>query len=256
MTNKQGEFIWYELMTTDIEAARAFYGAVVGWTINDRSDMPGMDYRMIRAADGDVAGLMALDDEMIAGGGRPIWVGYIGVEDVDAIAAAIPSMGGKIYVPPQDIPGVGRFAMAADPHGAPFYIMRGSVEGGVSRSFSADALGHCSWNELSSPDQKTALNFYMGLFGWTNPSSMPMGPMGDYRFLFVDDMRIGASMEQKDQPAEWRFYFTVPSIAAAMEAVTAHGGAIISGPHDVPEGGKIIIGTDPQGARFALVGGE
>ncbi|MCW2396104.1 MULTISPECIES: VOC family protein [unclassified Sphingobium] len=256
MTNRHGEFIWYELMTSDLEAARAFYGAVVGWSIAERSDMPGMDYRMIRAADGEVGGMMALDAEMIAGGGRRIWIGYIGVDDVDATAAAIPSMGGRLYVQPQDIPGVGRFAMAADPHGAPFYIMRGSVEGGVSRAFSPQAVGHCGWNELSSPDQPAALAFYTGLFGWSSPSVMPMGPMGDYRFLSVGDLPIGASLEQKDQRAEWRFYFRLPSIRAAMEAVAAHGGTITTGPHEVPGGDWVVMGTDPQGARFALVGGR
>ncbi|MCW2389542.1 putative enzyme related to lactoylglutathione lyase [Sphingobium sp. B11D3B] len=256
MTNRHGEFIWYELMTSDLEAARAFYGAVVGWSIAERSDMPGMDYRMIRTANGEVGGMMALDAEMIAGGGRPIWIGYIGVDDVDVTAAAIPAMGGRVYVQPQDIPGVGRFAMAADPHGAPFYIMRGSVEGGTSRAFAPQAVGHCGWNELSSPDQPTALAFYTGLFGWSSPSAMPMGPMGDYRFLSVGDLPIGASLEQKDQRAEWRFYFRVPCIATAMEAVATHGGTITTGPHEVPGGDWVVMGTDPQGARFALVGGR
>lgn len=254
MSNKQGEFIWYELMTTDIESARSFYGAVLGWSMNDRSDMPGTDYRIARTSEADIAGFLQLDDAMVAGGARPIWMGYIGVDDVDATADEIPSMGGTIHIPPQDIPGVGRFAMAADPHGAPFYIMRGSVEGGVSTSFLPDKMGHCAWNELTSPDQKTALNFYSSLFGWTNPTSMPMGPNSFYRFLFVDDLRIGASNERADQPAEWLFYFNVPSVSAAMQTVSNNGGQITSGPHDIPGDAVIAIGTDPQGARFAVVG--
>lgn len=254
MSNKQGEFIWYELMTTGIESARSFYGAVLGWSLNDRSDMPGADYRIARTSDTDIADFLQLDDAMLAGGARPIWVGYIGVNDVDATADAIPSMGGTIHIAPQDIPGVGRFAMAADPHGAPFYIMRGSVEGGVSRSFSPMKIGHCGWNELTSPDQKIALNFYMALFGWTNPSSMPMGPNSFYRFLFVDDLRIGASSEDADKPAQWLYYFNVASITAATQAIADNGGQVISGPHDIPEDQMITIGTDPQGARFAVVG--
>ena len=253
MSNKQGEFIWYELMTSDLEAARAFYSAVVGWTIGSSSTIPSADYRLVHAQDADVAGMQQLDDGMIAGGARPIWTGYICVKDVDAVAAAIPAAGGKILMPPRDIPGVGRHAMAADPHGVPFYIMRGFVEDGVSRSFDPEAMGHCSWNELSTPDQNTSMSFYMNLFGWTNPSSMPMGEMGDYRFLFVDDQRIGACMEEANEPAHWRFYFVVPSIANAAEAIKANGGQIISGPHEIPEGGVILIGTDPQGARFGLV---
>lgn len=78
--------------------------------------------------------------------------------------------------------------------------------------------------------------------------------MGDYRFLFVGDERIGATVEQKDMPALWRYYFRVPSIPVAVEAVKAHGGAIMMGPMEVPGGDHIIISSDPQGATFALVG--
>ncbi len=254
MANQHGAFIWYELITSDIEAARAFYEPVVGWNVAARSDMPGMDYRMISAPDGMVAGMMQIDDEMAKNGAQPVWLGYIGVDDVDATAAALKWEGGKILIEPRDIPDVGRFAMATDPQGAPIYVMRG-FSNEASHAFSADAQGHCAWNELSTPDQKGAHAFYEGLFGWTNPDSMPMGEMGDYRFLFVGDERIGATVEQKDRPALWLFYFRVPSIPAAVEAVKAHGGAIMMGPHEVPGGDHIIIGQDPQGATFALVGG-
>jgi predicted enzyme related to lactoylglutathione lyase len=254
MPNKQGEYIWYELMTPDIEGARAFYAAVVGWKIGDKSDMPGMDYRMINAPDAMVGGIMPLNQDMIDGGGFPIWIGYVGVNDVDATAAAIKAKGGTIHLPPFDIPGVGRLAMASDPQGAPFYVMRGAVEDGTSTAFAVEADGHCEWNELSTTDQKAAHDFYESLFGWTNAASMPMGAMGDYRFLYVDDLRIGATVEQKDRPALWRHYFHVPSIAKSAEAVKAGGGSIDMGPHEVPGGGHIIIGTDPQGAQFALSG--
>ncbi|MBB5987648.1 VOC family protein [Sphingobium lignivorans] len=252
MSNRQGEFIWYELMTTDIAAARAFYAAVVGWTISESSDMPGMDYRMVAAPDGTVAGMMPLDAEMIAGGARSMWVGYIAVDDVDAAAARITATGGHVFVPPRDIPEVGRFAMAGDPQGATFYVMRGFPDQ-RSDAFRADAPGHCAWNELTTPDQPGAHAFYEGLFGWTSPDSMPMGELGDYRFLWAGDLRLGATMPGEG-PAHWLFYFAVPSITRAMDAITAHGGTVTNGPHEVPGGGHIVTGTDPQGARFALFG--
>lgn len=254
MGNKQGEFIWYELMTPDLEGARAFYQSVVGWTIGDKSDMPGMDYRMINAPDAMVGGAMEINAEMIANGAKPIWVGYIGVDDVDASVAAIKAAGGAVHMGPTDIAGAGRLAMATDPQGGLFYVMRGAVEDGTSTAFSADAVGHCAWNELWTPDQPAAHEFYESLFGWTNPESMPMGEMGDYRFLYVDDLRIGATVTQKDQPAHWLHYFNVASINAAVDAVKTGGGTVTMGPHEVPGGGHIIVGTDPQGAQFALVG--
>lgn len=253
MANRHGAFIWYELMTPDIEGARAFYQAVAGWRIAGRSDMPGMEYRMIEAPDGAVGGVMPIDADMAAAGARPVWVGYVGVADVDTTVEAIRALGGRVHMGPHDIPGVGRFALASDPRGALFYVMRGAVEDGTSHAFAPDRLGHCAWNELSTPDPDGAHAFYGKLFGWTNPESMPMGDLGEYRFLYLDDLRFGATMPGP-APAFWQPYFTVASIHAAVDAVKAAGGTIGQGPQEVPGGGHIITGTDPQGARFALVG--
>jgi predicted enzyme related to lactoylglutathione lyase len=254
MTNRHGEFIWYELMTPDIEGARAFYGAVLGWRIGAASDMPGMDYRMIQADDAMVGGVMPIDEAMAQDGARPLWLGYIGVDDVDAAVAAIRSAGGAIHMEPTDIAGAGRMAMASDPQGAPFYVMRGAVEDGTSTAFAPGRAGHCAWNELSTPDQPAAHAFYETVARWTSPEAMPLGETGSYRFLHAGDLRIGATVAQPAGPAQWRHYFVVPSIAAAQAAVTEGGGAILMGPHPVPGGDRILIATDPQGALFALTG--
>lgn len=253
MTNKHGEWLWYELMTPDADAARTFYEAVAGWTIGTKSDQPGMDYRMIDAADGPVAGLLQLDDHMLASGAKPLWIGYVAVDDVDASVQQVTAAGGQIHVPPRDLEGVGRFAMVADPQGTPFYVMRGTVEGGTSTSFAPETPGHCAWNELHTTDQAGAHAFYGKLFGWTQQGNMPMGEMGDYCFLFLGEERFGATMRVPGQP-HWLPYFNVTSINASVDAVKAKGGTIINGPHEVPGGGHIIIGIDPQGAQFALVG--
>jgi uncharacterized protein len=74
------------------------------------------------AGDTSVAGLMPLPTEVRAGGGRPGWVGYIGVEDVDAAAGALSRAGGTIQRPPVDVPDVGHFSVVADPQGAVFML--------------------------------------------------------------------------------------------------------------------------------------
>lgn len=254
MANPQGAFIWYELLTPDMAAARRFYQAVVGWTINESTDMPGMDYRMIVAPDGLVGGMMELNADMLANGAHPVWLAYIAVEDVDATVADAVARGGQVHLPPRDIPDVGRFAMLADPQGAPFYVMRG-LSDEESGAFDYQGLGHCSWNELSTPDQNAAHDFYEGLFGWTNPESMSMGDMGDYRFLDIGGTRIGATTPRPGEAAGWRYYFRVSSVSVASAAVNAGGGSILMDPQEVPGGDFIILGTDPQGAAFALVGG-
>src|SRR5690349_1917981 len=119
---KSGGFIWYELMTPDPAAAKRFYDAVVGWSIGADSVAPGIEYRMIGRSDGGNAGsVLTLNDEMIAGGARPIWLGYLHTDDVDGKVAAIQADGGGVMMAPWDQPGVGRLAMVTDPSRAVFY---------------------------------------------------------------------------------------------------------------------------------------
>ena len=257
----RGDFIWYELITSDIAGAKSFYDAVVGWNIADKSDFPN-DYRMIGRSDGKFAGgAMQITDDMAQHGAKPTWLGYILVADVDQSVAAIEQAGGKTYMPAFDIPGVGRVAMVADPQGAAFYVMKPLPPQGdpnaKSDVFSPDAEQRVGWNELSTSDPAAARRFYGDQFGWGSEEFMDMGEMGQYRFLDHDGTRIGALCGvMPGQQPKWRFYFRVPSIAKAKETAEAKGGKIAMGPHQVPTGDWIIIGTDPQGAEFALVGGQ
>jgi predicted enzyme related to lactoylglutathione lyase len=110
MSDSVGRFIWYELMTTDPDAAGAFYGSVIGWTIAGPrpEDAGGMDYRMIQRSDGGLAGgVLKLTSDMQSGGARPCWMPYLHVRDVDAEAASIEKEGGKVLMPATDLP-VGR----------------------------------------------------------------------------------------------------------------------------------------------------
>jgi predicted enzyme related to lactoylglutathione lyase len=257
--NPHGSFIWYELMTPDPAGAKAFYDAVVGWDIEPEPSGE-MDYRMIRSGDGNAGGVMRLTEEMASHGARPIWLGYINVDDVDRSVTAIEQSGGKALMPAFDIPDIGRIGLVTDPDGAPFYLMKPTPPAGrenaVSDVFSPNKVGRCSWNELSAADPAAARKFYGEHFGWTSDDFMPMGEMGEYRFFDHHGVRIGAlSGVMARQLPKWRYYFRVPSIAKAAEATAAAGGAVLMGPHEVPTGDHIIIGTDPQGAEFALVGG-
>ena len=256
MANPHGTPIWYELMTADPDAAKTFYDAVLGWTIEAEPAMPGMDYRMIGAAGGDNSGgVMRLTDEMVEGGARPGWFFYIGVDDVDATVEKVTAAGGGVVMPAWTIEGIGRMAMVRDPQGVPFYVMRGASDEN-STVFDRTGLGKCNWNELSSSDQQGALDFYGAVFGWTYPDKMPMGEMGDYVFIDAAGQRIGAIMPRpKDgPPAGWRFYFRAADIEAAADTVRARGGVVHHGPVEVPGGDRIIIISDPEGVIVGVVG--
>jgi len=255
MTNPHGSFIWYELMTADPKAAKAFYDSVVGWNIDAEPAPGGMDYRMIGAHDGQAGGVMAINADMQAGGARPTWLGYFGVDDVDATVAAITADGGQVHLPAFDVPNVGRIAMVTDPQGVPFYLMRGASSE-TSNAYQRRGLGHVSWNELRAPDAPGALAFYAKHFNIRQVGSMPMGDLGDYVFIAhgPDDEAIGAVMTVPPggHPG-WGFYFRVPDVHAAKAAVEAGGGKLLNEPMQVPGGEMVFNAVDPEGVPFGVV---
>ena len=254
----QGSHIWYELMTTDPEGAKGFYERVVGWNIGPPHDEIG--YRMIGRSDGgNAGGVLPLNDDMIRHGAKPLWLAYINVTDVDGTVAQVEAKGGKALMPGRDIDQVGRIAMVADPQGNPFYIMKPNPPAGQedakSDVFSPTEEQRVGWNELTTSDPAAARAFYGELFGWTSEEFMPMGEYGEYRFFAHQGTTIGAVCQPMPGGSSgWRYYIRVPSIAEAVDAVKAGGGTVSMGPHEVPGGDHIIIGNDPQGAEFALVG--
>ena len=255
MPNPEGTPIWYELLSADPDASKAFYDHVIGWTVEPQPSGE-MDYRMITTVGGDnVGGLMRLSPEMQAGGAKPIWLFYIGVDDVDASFGKVTANGGGSLMAPFDIPGAGRAAFVTDPQGIPFYIMRGSSPED-STAYDRTGMGKCNWNELITPDQAAANAFYADTFGWTYPDKMEMpGEMGDYWFVQAGDQTIGATMNAPvgEQPG-WRFYFRTPDIEATAAKVAEAGGTVLMGPQEVPGGDRIIVATDPHGVTFGAVG--
>ena len=260
MPDQTGMFVWYELLTPDPDGAKAFYDSVIGWTVEQHSAFPN-GYRMIGRSDGmNAGGVIPLSDEMQAHGARPIWLGYIAVADVDRTVAAVEESGGKALMPPFDIPNVGRVAMVSDPAGAPVYVMAPTPPAeqpdAQSDVFSVDQPQHVRWNELTTSDPDGAVGFYSRQFGWGQEGSMPMGPAGDYRFVQHGSVNIGAisPQMQPDAPTGWIYYIGVDDIDRATSAVTSGGGQVLMGPHEIPGGEYSLIGLDPQGATFGLVG--
>jgi predicted enzyme related to lactoylglutathione lyase len=269
MANHHGDFIWYELMSSDAKASETFYGPLLGWRFGG-----GDDYREIAATEGGVGGVLQLTPDMIAGGARPAWLGYILVHDVDKMVTSIEQGGGRVFRPALTMDGVGRFAMVADPQGAPFYVIKPTPPPGQpemeSHAFSYDRprLGHCAWNELATDDPVAARHFYATRFGWVKDGEMDMGPLGTYEFLRHAERApegsqtgrgmLGAVMKlMPGQPAPaWTFYFRVSDVDVAVAHVTSRGGRILQPPTEIPGGEFALIAVDPQGAAFGLVGGR
>jgi uncharacterized protein len=251
MPSKPNPFVWYDVMTTDTKAAEDFYRAVIGWEIKD-SGMTDRYYAILSSGSAMVGGLMPIPDD--AKGMPPAWTGYIGVDNVDDYAKRVKAAGGQILREPADIPTVGRFAVASDPHGAGFILFSGASDQAPTPA-PAGTSGHIGWHELMAGDLDSAFGFYSGLFGWTKADAHDMGPMGIYQLFSAGGAPIGGMMTKPaSMPTpHWNYYFNVESVDAGAERTKKAGGQIVNGPMEVPGGMWIAQGVDPQGASFAIL---
>jgi hypothetical protein len=251
MSDSHGHFVWYELLTTDMAAAKAFYARVVGWSARDAS-APGMAYTLFSVGDAAVGGLMTLPDEARRTGAQPRWLGYVAVDDVDAAVVRLRQLGGAVHIPPADIPGVGRFAMVTDPQTATLALIKGAEP--QSPAGELDRPGGVGWHELLAANGDTAFPFYGELFAWRK-GEPEVEPAGTYQPFFAGAEIIGGMFTKPKFVAMpfWLYYFNVDDMAAAVEDVKAGGGRVLEGPVDMPRGSRAARCEDPQGAMFALM---
>ncbi|MET0399555.1 MAG: VOC family protein [Longimicrobiaceae bacterium] len=118
--DEPGALCWNELATPDPVRAGGFYTALFGWT-TQVNDMGTMIYTTFMRGEERAGGMYGITEEME--GMPPLWMVYFAVEDCDASTARARELGAQVHVTPADIPGVGRFAMMADPQGAMFSII-------------------------------------------------------------------------------------------------------------------------------------
>ena len=251
--NVRGRFLWHDLMTSDVEAATRFYGAVAGWTTTPFSAEDGKaPYLMWLAGERPVGGVTARPDDPNAP--AAVWMAHIGTPDLDATYAAALALGARSHVPPTAIPTVGRFAIVADPQGAPFAMYEPADGSAVAaRPPAAPGVGEFSWHELATSDAHAAFAFYERLFGWERTDTFDMGPMGEYVMYGQGGSTYGGMFNPGAgvDPA-WLHYVRVDNVERAVEAVRAGGGTVMNGPMEVPGGDMIAQCQDPQGARFAV----
>lgn len=248
----RGRFVWHELMTTDTDAAGAFYSKVMPWKTQP-SGMPG--YTLWVMGKSRAGGLMALPEDPQGAG--PHWLTYIGTPSVDSTLEGVQRLGGKVLKGATDIPNVGRYAVVSDPQGVTFAVYTpapGSADG--ANVGGGAALGGYSWHELATTDVSAALNFYTELFGWEKGPTHPMGgDVGDYQLVTQGGQQIGGLYKSSPaaMPPSWLTYVNVADIDKAANAVKGGGGRIINGPMQVPGGSWIAQATDPQGGMFAVI---
>jgi hypothetical protein len=252
MVCHHGLFAWYELMTTELPAAEAFYANVVGWGARDEST-PGLAYTVFTSGRASISGLMELPADATKLGATPRWMGYIGVNDVDATAERIKRLGGAVYVPPTDS-NIGRISVVADPQTAILALVEGLKLAPQQIAALAEP-GRVGWHELLAADGPKAFAFYGELFGWEKADG-ESGVLDGYQLFSAAGQTVGGMFTKRpvERVPYWLYYFNVGDIDDAMGRVKDGGGRIFEGPFEMPEGSWIVRCIDPQGAIFALQG--
>ena len=219
-------FSRYVFRTTDVEAAGAFYDAV----LERRGD-----------------GIVPLPESAIARGARPHWLGHIGVRDLggaESTAARFVERGAMRLGPP---PGTGDSVVLRDQGGAIVAVTDGSAES------SAGVV----WHQLNTDDPGRAAATYSALFAWSFTMKLDLGQLGRHQcFAFgAGESSSGLVSDVVGRPgvhAHWLFFFAVPSLDSAVDRVHRYGGTVI-GPIELPNGVRVAVCDDAQGAAFGVI---
>ncbi len=245
-------FAWYELITTDVAGALAFYADVIGWGAQEAST-PTLSYTLFTTGALPAAGLMELPEEGRRMGARPRWMGYIGVENVQATVDAIKRLGGGVYVAPTDT-NIGLISVVADPNSANFALID-RLQIRPQHPAEMSKGGRVGWHELLAADLQKQFAFYSELFGWQKVEDEPDSSAGHHAFSAGGQVIGGAIEKRATEPLSyWLFYFNVDDLDAAIERVEVGGGTASRKDEELSSGLSVARCTDPQGAVFALQG--
>jgi predicted enzyme related to lactoylglutathione lyase len=239
-----GTFSWVELVTSDAEAAKAFYADVLGWAYRDTPIGEGMVYSTA-LVDGRAAGALYASAEQ-----PPHWNCYVTVESVDEATRTAGELGANVMAEPFDVMDVGRMSVIAEPSGAALALWEPRNHIGASVVNQPGAL---TWNDLITPDPDAAARFYGSLFGWT---TMEIPDAGGYRVIRNGPRANGGMQPARDgQPPAWIPYFGHEDVDALHGRIADLGGRALTEPMSTGPG-RIAVLADPQGAVFAVWTGD
>jgi uncharacterized protein len=238
-----GTMCWVDLGTSDLAGARAFYGRLLGWTVEEVSSSDPGTYLIGRIDGKDVAGVHDHSE-----GGAHGWSSYIAVDDLEAVRGRVAELGGDPGGGPHDLGGSGRVAVITDPGGAEVCLWQ---DAGFAGARLVNETGTWTWSDLNTRDPEAAGTFYTELFGWEFRQVIPtysgisMGPylIGGMRTMDGDPPEV---------PPNWMPYFAVADLDSAEEQVPTLGGRVIAGPRQVPSG-RFMVASDPAGAIVGLL---
>ncbi len=249
-----GTFSWVDLSTSDVEAAKAFYAALLGWEYR-AEETPRGPYIMALKDGKAVAGMGSQPDEQRDMGIPSMWNPYVAVTDADDAAAKAAQLGGSVVVAPMDAMEAGRMAFVAAPGGEVFGVWEPKNHIGAGL---VGEHGSVVWNELATRDLDGAKSFYSALFGW----EISTGPVGntdmEYSVARVGEAMAAGLMEMNenfppDVPPHWLTYFEVDDCEAAVATAKDSGGQVIVPPMSIEDVGTFATLQDPTGGVFSVM---
>jgi len=243
-----GKFVWHDLITDDVNAARRFYGGLLGWKFEDTTHPRGGDYTLITSNGRYVGGMLRLPDSATAEYSR--WLPYLSVADVDNAVRFTESAGGEAVAGPVDLPDIGRAAAITDPQGAVLGLLRSRV--GDPDDSVPLAAGRVVWNELLAADDVSAASFYGSLAGLEVQTIERRG--GQYTLLRSQGRERAGIMDRPDPRVTplWLTHFAVSDVGAAARRAAELGGKVLLAPSPDLREGTLAVVTDPTGALLAL----
>ncbi|GGU75771.1 hydroxylase [Streptomyces albospinus] len=233
-----------ELGTSDVDAAKVYYRQVFGWHAETDPRPEAGGYTTFSAGDAPVAAVTPL----YAPGQPTAWTVSFATRDADALTAAVAEAGGRALMGPMDVFDLGRFAVLADPAGAVFSVWQAREFAGAGL---LNAPGSLGWVELATGDAEAATSFYPQVFGWT------VSAHGTYTQWGIDGADFGGmstleARDREDVRPHWLPYFAVASVDGTAARAAESGGMLLLAPTDVPDGPRIAMVRDPQGAVFGI----
>jgi predicted enzyme related to lactoylglutathione lyase len=257
-SHPHGTFSWVEVATPRQEEAKAFLSELFGWEFDDMPVDESTVYSMGKIGDRYVGAVSPQQQDEIDMGVPPHWNSYITVDDVDAVAARVPELGGELVAPPFDVMEAGRMAVIRDPSGGYVFLWepRDHIGAGL-----VNAPGAFSWNELNTRDPQAASDFFGELLGWRYDESESAAGTR-YWTIVNGDRQNGGILEMSDQfpqgiPANWVVYMAVDDVAAAADKAAGLGSQVVMPRTEIRDTGEAIaVLHDPRVGVFALYEGQ
>jgi len=250
-TGKQltGKFVWMDLVTGDVKAARDFYGKLFGWQF-DGEEGKATPFTLVKQGGTPIAGIVYYE-KIDPAQQQARWLGYVSVADVDRASDIVRQSGGEVFVEPRDLPQRGRIAVVLDPQKVPFGLLKAT--GGDPLDENVTPF-RWMWHELWTTDTTGATVFYQKLLGYGKESMVLSVQRGTYTILKSGGTpQAGmAQIIQDGVKPIWLPYVNVDDPAAIAAKTLTLGGKVLIAPDSSIRNGTVAIIADPTGGIVAI----